>query len=90
MRRATIRSLRCEDIPFSAEDFVDEKHVFRRAFCRNDDGSWTCTQPATLHPPAGRIQVSPGTRFYRGTKFMNFDVVKWLESLKPWSGAVER
>jgi hypothetical protein len=78
MRRA-IRSLRCEDIPFSAEDFLDEKDVFRRAFCKNDDGSWTCTQSATLHPPADRIRVTPGTRFYPGTKFMNFDVVKWLD-----------
>jgi hypothetical protein len=63
-----------------AEDFVDEKDVFRRAFCKNDDGSWTCTEPAILHPPAGRIQVSPGTKFYPGTKFMNFDVARWLDA----------
>lgn len=80
MPRGATVGPRWEDAPFSPEDFVDEKHVFRRAFCRNDDGSWTCTQLATFHPPAGRIRVTPGSRFYPGTKFMNFDLASWLES----------
>jgi hypothetical protein len=56
------------------------EEVLRRAFSRNDDGSWTCKERATLHPPAGRIQVTPGSRFYPGTKFMNFDIAEWLEA----------
>jgi sensor domain CHASE-containing protein len=34
----------------------------------------------SLHPPAGRIQVTCGRRFYPGTKFMIFDIAKWLEA----------
>jgi hypothetical protein len=26
------------------------------------------------------IRVAPGTTFYRGTKFMGFDVAEWLEA----------
>ena len=54
------------------EDFV--KH-----FCRNVDGSWTCTSSATLSGPNGRIQVAEGSRFYPGTSFMGFDLAKWLD-----------
>ena len=49
-------------------------------FCRNADGSWTCTSPATLDGPNGRIQVAVGSRFYPGTIFMGFDLAKWLEA----------
>ena len=55
-------------------------HVgFVRHFCRNDDGSWTCVSHATLECPKGRIQVTEGSRFYPGTEFMGFDLVKWLD-----------
>lgn len=56
------------------------EEVLRRAFYRNDDGSWTCKEPSTLHPPAGRIRVKPGSRFYPGTTFMTFDIASWLET----------
>jgi hypothetical protein len=79
VRRAMTPAFRDEG-PFSPDDFADEKETFTRAFCKNEDGSWTCKEPATLHPPAGRIQVAPGTTFYRGTKFMGFDVAEWLEA----------
>jgi hypothetical protein len=48
-------------------------------FTRNADGSWTCTEATTLAHPAGRIQVTEGSRFYPGTSFMGIDVVGWLE-----------
>jgi hypothetical protein len=54
--------------------------VLRRAFHRNDDGSWTCKERATLHPPGGRIRVTPGSRFYPGTTFMTFDLASCLEA----------
>ena len=54
-------------------------HEFVQHFCKNADGSWTCTSPATLQTPAGRIQVTEGSRFYPGTVFMEFDVAGWLE-----------
>jgi hypothetical protein len=56
-----------------------DEQAFRRAFCKHADGSWTCTSPAELRSPAGRIQVTPGSTFYPGTTFMGFDVAAWLE-----------
>jgi hypothetical protein len=54
------------------------------AFQRNDDGSWTCIQHATFDGPAGRMQVSPGTRFLPGALFMNIDLAEWLDgALRP-------
>ena len=35
--------------------------------------------PVTLEGPAGRIQVTPGSTFYPGTRFMNVDLAQWLE-----------
>jgi hypothetical protein len=52
---------------------------FASHFCRNDDGSWTCTKPGTFQGPSGRIQVTPGSRFYPGTEFMGFDMAAWLD-----------
>jgi hypothetical protein len=52
---------------------------FSAHFCRNADGSWTCTSPATLNGPNGRIQVTEGSRFFPGTTFMGFDLAEWLE-----------
>ena len=53
---------------------------FAEHFCRNHDGSWTCTRAGTFDGPNGRIQVTPGTRFYPGTMFMGFDIAAWLDS----------
>ena len=52
---------------------------FATHFCRNHDGSWTCTRAGTFDGPGGRIQVAPGSRFYPGTIFMGFDVAAWLD-----------
>ena len=52
---------------------------FANHFCKNHDGSWTCTSAGTFTGPNGRIQVSPGSRFYPGTIFMGFDLAAWLE-----------
>ena len=53
---------------------------FAKHFCRNHDGSWTCTTAGTFDGPNGRIQVTPGARFYRGTIFMGFDLAAWLDA----------
>ena len=52
---------------------------FIKAFRRNPDGSWSCIAPATFDGPNGRIQVTPGSTFAPGTRFMNVDVAAWLE-----------
>jgi hypothetical protein len=54
--------------------------TFIQHFCREADGSWTCLSPATLDTPQGRIQVTAGSCFYPGTKFMGFDLAQWLEA----------
>jgi hypothetical protein len=45
-----------------------------KAFRRQRDGTWVCINPATLHGPNGRIQVTPRTAFARGTTFMGADL----------------
>ena len=52
---------------------------FARHFSRNADGSWTCVSPTTLNTPKGRIQVTVGSRFYPGTRFMGVALADWLE-----------
>ena len=54
---------------------------FARHFCRNSDGSWSCISAGTFNGPNGRIQVTPGSTFYRGTMFMGFDLAAWLDEL---------
>jgi hypothetical protein len=49
------------------------------SFWRNADGSWICTEPATLNHPHGRMQVTPGTIFKRGELFMGVDLALWLD-----------
>ena len=52
---------------------------FAKYFCQNHDGSWTCVSAGEFNGPTGRIQVTPGSRFYRGTIFMGFDLAAWLD-----------
>src|SRR5688572_15072882 len=52
---------------------------FASHFCQNHDGSWTCMSAGEFNGPTGRIQVAPGSRFYRGTIFMGFDLAAWLD-----------
>ena len=54
---------------------------FATHFCRNSDGSWSCTSSGTFNGPNGSIQVTPGSTFYRGTMFMGFDLAAWLDEL---------
>ena len=52
---------------------------FLRSFRREPNGTWVCVEPTTFDGPNGRIQVTPGTNFVPGTKFMGTDVAKWLD-----------
>ena len=51
---------------------------FIRHFSRESYG-WRCIEPATLDLPSGRVQVTPGSVFVRGTIFMNVDLAKLLD-----------
>ena len=53
---------------------------FIKAFVRDSYGAWRCIAPATLELPGGRIQVTPGSVFVKGTRFMNVDLATLLEA----------
>ncbi len=55
------------------QDFI--KHFVRDAL-----GAWRCIEPATINLPEGRIQVTPGAVFTKGTKFMNVDLAELLDA----------
>jgi len=48
-------------------------------FKKEPNGAWTCREPADLFLPSGRIQVTPGSRFVRGTTFMGIDLAALLD-----------
>ena len=52
-----------------------------RHFIRDGAGRWTCVEPVTIELPSGRIEVTPGTRLVRGTKFMGVDLAEFLDKL---------
>ena len=52
---------------------------FIKHFVREAEGFWICVKPATLTLPQGRVQVAPGTRFTRGSTFMNVELAKLLD-----------
>ena len=49
-------------------------------FRREGPGVWVCESSATLDLPQGRLQVTTGTRFMFGTKFMNVELAALLEA----------
>lgn len=52
---------------------------FIKSFEKDSDGAWRCREPAEVTLPSGRIQVSPGSRFVRGTRFMGIDLAQLLD-----------
>ena len=54
-------------------------HNFITHFRKELSGAWTCVEPAELLLPGGRVQVTPGSRFLRGTTFMGIDLAALLD-----------
>lgn len=52
---------------------------FKDRFVRDGLGRWTCIEPASIELPSGHIEVAPGTRLVRGTKFMGVDLAELLD-----------
>ena len=52
---------------------------FIKHFRRDPFGVWICVSDAELHLPQGRIQITTGSRFAKGTTFMNVDLAAILE-----------
>jgi hypothetical protein len=52
---------------------------FLKCFVRDQSGAWRCIAPADLQTPQGRIQVTPGSVFTKGTRFMNVDLAVLLD-----------
>jgi hypothetical protein len=48
-------------------------------FIRDGMGRWTCIEPAVFDLISGRIEVAPGTRLVRGTRFMGIDLAELLD-----------
>jgi len=53
--------------------------AFIEHFVRDELGAWTCVSPAEIQLPTGHIEVAPGTRLVRGTRFMGIDLAELLE-----------
>jgi hypothetical protein len=52
---------------------------FIKCFERDEFGAWRCIKPADIQLPSGRLQVTPGSVFTRGTRFMNVDLATLLD-----------
>lgn len=52
---------------------------FIKHFRRLGQGVWVCVEPVDLELPQGRIQVTPGSQFTIGTKFMNVELAQLLD-----------
>ena len=52
---------------------------FFESFVRRADGVWEGVRFAEFEGPNGRIQVTPGSCFTRGTNFMGIDLAEWLD-----------
>lgn len=52
---------------------------FIKHFGRVGPGVWVCVEAVTLDLPEGRVQVTPGSQFTLGTKFMNVELAKLLD-----------
>jgi len=52
---------------------------FIKCFVRDAYGAWRCIAPADLQLPSGRVQVTPGSVFMKGTRFMNVDLAALLD-----------
>ncbi len=52
---------------------------FIEHFVRRSDGVWECVSFVEWSGPNGRIQVTPGSCFTRGTNFMGVDLAQWLD-----------
>jgi hypothetical protein len=53
--------------------------TFITHFKKEPNGAWTCHEPAELFLPGGRVQVTAGSRFVRGTTFMGIDLAALLD-----------
>jgi len=52
---------------------------FIKNFVRDSSGAWRCIAPADVQLSSGRVQVTPGSVFVRGTRFMNVDLALLLD-----------
>jgi hypothetical protein len=52
---------------------------FIKHFVREGQGIWVCIEPGEIYLPEGRVQVTPGTRFTIGFKFMGVELARLLE-----------
>jgi hypothetical protein len=54
-------------------------HNFIKNFVRVAPGMWACVRNGEIHGPQGRIEVTLGSTFRLGTRFMGVDLAGLLE-----------
>lgn len=52
---------------------------FIKHLVHQPDGSWKCVSDGEISTALGRVQVTEGAVFTRGTIFMGVDIVKLLD-----------
>jgi len=52
---------------------------FIKLFVRVAPGMWICVRDGEFNGPLGRVQVTVGSAFTRGTNFMGVDLAEWLD-----------
>ena len=55
------------------------RQTFIEHFLRDNEGAWLCVRPAEIDLPAGRVQITPGTRVRPGSTYMGIDLARLLE-----------
>ena len=50
-----------------------------KSFVRDPSGGWRCIAPANVQLPVGRVQVTPGSVFMKGTRLGNIDLAAVLD-----------
>ena len=58
---------------------ADKMKTFIKNFRRLEQGLWECNAPGEFDLASGRIQVTRGSRFARGTTFMGIDLARLLD-----------
>ena len=58
---------------------ADEMNTFIKNFRRLERGLWECDTAGEFYLVSGRIQITRGSRFARGTTFMGIDLARLLD-----------
>ncbi|OGN90325.1 MAG: hypothetical protein A2158_07720 [Chloroflexi bacterium RBG_13_46_14] len=61
------------------KEAIERKLNLEKAFTRDDEGNWTCTQACSLTIDKKELRFSEGLTFAKGIPFIGVDIADWLE-----------